>query len=149
MIREKETDLPGRLGRAKPLYIRLQLSVGEAQPVPPLSATLGQVRVNANDFCRNFNTISAQSFESGTTVNVRLYKNPDDTYYFFISGVSKSFLFFQSCDTDKFIPVEVLYDIFKIIYPNSTYFKAKEYFGTIRSINFKILFLRSYDCFFF
>jgi len=144
IIREKEIDFSLKADR--PLFVRLTLSAGEAISAPPLSAILGQIQINSADFCKQFNTFSLQRYEQGTLLNVRLYKNPNGTYFFVILGISKAFLFFQACDKDKFIPVEVLFDIFRIVYKvdkkSVNQFKcAKEFFGTLRSMGFKIIFL--------
>lgn len=144
MIREKEIDLLPKSDR--PLFVRLAIPSGEAISAPPLSAILGQIQVNSVDFCKQFNAFSAQRYEIGTLLNVHLYKNPNGTYFFVVVGISKSFLFFQACDKDKFIPIEVLFDIFRLVYkvdrrPVNQFRCAKEFFGTLRSMGFKIIFL--------
>ena len=143
MIREKEVDLSPK--SSKPTFVRLTLPAGEAVSAPPLSAILGQIQVNAGDFCKQFNAFSLQRYEAGVLLNVRLYKNFNGTYFFVIVGISKAFLFFQACDKDKFIPIEVLFDIFRIVYkvdkkPVNQFKRAKEFFGTLRSMGFKIIF---------
>jgi hypothetical protein len=148
MIREKEIDLSPKLSR--PIFVRLSLPAGEALSVPPLSATLGQIQVNAVDFCKQFNLFTSTRYELGTLLNVKLYKNPNGTYFFIVVGISKSFLFFQACDEDKFIPVEVAFDIFRIVYkvdkrPVNQFRLAKEFFGSLRSMGFKIIILNPID----
>lgn len=145
MIREKEVSSE-TASKPKQSIVRLQIASGEAISAPPLSATLGQMQINSLDFCKQFNVISLQKFEAGTLLNVKLYKNSDNSYFFKINGISKSFLFFQLADSTKFIPVENLYDIFTIFarseFNTSDLFGlAKEFFGNLRSIKFKIIFL--------
>lgn len=143
MVREKEShvSLAPNL-----VFVRLVLPAGEAVSAPPLSATLGQVQINSNDFCKQFNLESVASFEMGTLLNVHLFKNSDGTFYFIIRGVFLPFLFFQGADEMKYIPVEVLFDIFKIsglcTSPNvhTQFTKSKEFFGALRSIKFKLIF---------
>lgn len=142
MVREKESGISLI---PKLVFVRLVLPVGEAVSAPPLSATLGQVQINSNDFCKQFNAETSELFEVGTLVNVHLFKNSDGTFYFIIRGIFSPFLFFQGADDDKFIPVEVLFDTFKLSHPAYTtsaqnFTCAKQFFGSLRSINFKVIF---------
>lgn len=143
MVREKEAHI---LRAPNLVFVRLVLPAGEAVSVPPLSATLGQVQINSNDFCKQFNLESVIHFEIGTLLNVHLFKNSDGTFYFVIRGVFLPFLFFQGADDAKYISIETLFDIFKIsgLYSSDdarTHFtKSKEFFGALRSINFKLIF---------
>jgi hypothetical protein len=141
MVREKE--LPINKSASKPLYIRLQLSAGEAISAPPLSAILGQAQINSSEFCKVFNAYSTQHFEQGVLLNVDLFKNPDNTYYFYVRGISLSYLLFQISNENKSIPVERLYDAFFLksitISIPFNFSSAKLFFGAIRSINFKVL----------
>lgn len=141
MVREKE--IPTQKTAIRPTYIRLQLAAGEAVSAPPLSAILGQAQINSSEFCKVFNALSTQQFESGVLLNVDLYKNPDNTYYFYIRGISLPFLLFQISNEFKFIPVERLYDAF-VLKSNTmgvtfNFHSAKLFFGGLRGINFKIL----------
>jgi hypothetical protein len=144
MVREKE--VPIQKSVLKPTYIRLQLAAGEAVSAPPLSAVLGQAQINSSEFCKAFNAFSTQHYEQGVVLNVDLFKKSDNTYYFFIRGVSLPFLLFQVSNDLKFVPVEVLYDVFffKAFIENKKldFHSAKLYFGALRSINFKIIFLQ-------
>jgi hypothetical protein len=139
MVREKETTI---IGGPSLTFVRFVLPAGEAVSAPPLSATLGQIQVNSADFCKQFNLYS-QSYEPGTLLNVHLFKQTDGTFFIIIRGISLPFLFFQAVTEDKLIPVEVLYDIFKIFMPNpkDEFFSAKQFFGSLRAANFKILLL--------
>ncbi|HAO08273.1 MAG TPA: hypothetical protein DCQ50_15085 [Chryseobacterium sp.] len=141
MVREKE--VPVQNSTPKPVFIRLQLASGEAVSAPPLSATLGQVQINSSEFCRTFNTMSTQQYEIGTLLNVDLYKNPDNTYYFYIRGISFPYILFQIADSTKIIPLETLYDAFKIklfsINKEISFSSTKLLFGAIRAIKFKII----------
>lgn len=140
MVREKEI-IPTGKSVTKPVYIRLQLAAGEAVSAPPLSAILGQAQINSSDFCKVFNTYSLQHFELGVLLNVDLFKNPDNTYYFYLRGISLPYLLFQVSNDFKFIPVEKLYDVFRLkVSPKSLDFSsAKLFFGAMRSMNFKVL----------
>jgi hypothetical protein len=143
MVREKE--IPLQKSTPKPSYVRLLLPAGEATSAPPLSAILGQAKINSSDFCKNFNNFSSQAFEAGVLLNVDLYKNADDTYYFQIRGIFLPFILFQVSDDSKFISLELLYDSFRLkAISNGLDFNfstVKNMFGSLRSINFKILFL--------
>jgi len=143
MVREKE--LPVQKTVVKPTYIRLQLPSGEAISAPPLSATLGQVQINSGDFCKAFNAFSTQFYDQGVLVNVDLFKKPDNTYYFIIRGVSLPFLIFQISNDHKIVPLEILYDAFFFKAQTEgiqlNFSSAKLFFGALRSINFRIIFL--------
>jgi hypothetical protein len=142
MIREK--DLPLQTTSVKPItFLRLLIPSGEAVSAPPLSAILGQVQINSSEFCKIFNAFTAQRFENGVLLNVDLYKNADNSYYFIIRGISFPYLLFQVSDHNRSIPVEILYDSFKIklssIGINLDFNTAKLLFGSIRSINFSVI----------
>ncbi|MFO0448028.1 MAG: hypothetical protein ACK52I_05000 [Pseudomonadota bacterium] len=141
MVREKE--IPTTKTVPKPVYIRLQLAAGEAISAPPLSAILGQAQINSSEFCKVFNAYSLQLFEQGVLLNIDLFKNPDNTYYFYIRGISLPYLFFQVANDGKYIPVEKLYDVFTLkaitISIPLNFSSAKLFFGALRGMNFKIL----------
>jgi hypothetical protein len=139
MVREKEIVISATTGR---LFIRFVLPSGEAMAAPPLSAILGQAQVNSNDFCKQFNTVSQLAYEPGTLLNVHLFKNVDGTFFFYIRGVFYPFLVFQAADDDRCIPLEVFYDIFRLMTRTnreSPFFSAKESFGALRAMNFSLL----------
>lgn len=140
MVREKEIAL---VKSTKPLYIRLQLPSGGAISAPPLSATLGQVQINSSEFCKVFNNFSTQLYEDGVLLNVDLFKKADNTYYFFIRGISLPFLLFQVSDAARNITVEELFDVFRLKSltsgKNLNFQSAKLYFGALRTIKFRIL----------
>jgi hypothetical protein len=142
MIREKK--IQAQLTLPKPTYIRLQIPSGEAVSAPPLSSTLGQVQVNSSEFCKAFNTFSLQNYEQGVLLNVDLFKNYDTSYYFIIRGIYMPYILFQVSDQDKYIPIELLYDSFRIkaysINLNLDFYTSKLLFNSIRSIDFRILF---------
>lgn len=141
MVREKE--VPIQNSTPKPTFIRLQLAAGEAISAPPLSATLGQVQINSAEFCKTFNAISTQTYETGVLLNVDLFKNPDNTYYFYIRGISFPYILFQTSNSQKIIPVEVLYDVFKLklfsINKEMNFNSSKLLFGAMRGIKFKVI----------
>lgn len=141
MVREKE--VPIQNSTPKPTFIRLQLAAGEAISAPPLSATLGQVQINSIEFCKTFNAVSTQQYETGVLLNVDLYKNPDNTYYFYIRGVSFPYILFQIANTTKMVPVETLYDAFNLkltsINKEINFNTAKLLFGAMRAIKFKVI----------
>lgn len=141
MVREKEAS---SISLAPNLvFVRLVLPAAEAISAPPLSATLGQVQINSNDFCKQFNAETSELFEAGTLVNVHLFKNSDGTFYFILRGIFSPFLLFQGADDNKFIPVEILFDIFRLSSPSlptPRFNHAKQFFGSLRSMNFKVIF---------
>ena len=155
MVREKELT---QTALANITFIRLVLPAGEAVSAPPLSATLGQVQINSNDFCKQYNQASLNLFESGVLTNVHLFKNADGTFYFKIRGIFIPFLFFQAADDQKFIKLENLFDIFQffcsiessdvisssaVCPTDKGFLAAKEFFGALRAMGFKIIFLNS------
>lgn len=141
MVREKE--IPAVKSVPKSVYIRLQLAAGEAISAPPLSAILGQAQINSSEFCKVFNLHSLQLFEQGVLLNIDLFKNPDNTYYFYIRGISLPYLLFQVANDAKFIPVEKLYDVFSLkalsMSMSLNFSSAKLFFGAARGMNFRIL----------
>jgi hypothetical protein len=141
MVREKEITY-GSSG-AGLTFVRFVLPAGEAVSAPPLSATLGQIQVNSADFCKQFNIISQTLYEAGTLLNVHLFKQADGSFYFKIRGIFLPFLIFQGANSTKILTVETLYDIFRISSYGcgnySSFFNAKCFYGSMRSINFKIL----------
>lgn len=142
MIREKEFSFTA--ASVKPTYIRLQLPAGEALSAAPLSAVLGQAQINSAEFCRVFNEFSLKKYEQGTLLNLDLYRNPDNSYYFIVRGISFPYLLFQVSDLNRAIPVEVLYDIFRIKlfsinHVSLDFNSSKLLFGSMRSINFSLL----------
>jgi hypothetical protein len=161
MVREKEIHLTS--AGSSIIFIRLVLPAGEAISAPPLSATLGQVGISSNDFCKQFNLLSLDSYEPGVLLNVHLFKNPDGTFFIRIRGLFSPFLFFQMSDDSKFIPVENLFDLFLYFFYSSPtvssrkiagsenlsafsvgrFEQAKQFFGAMRSMGFKVIFLFS------
>lgn len=141
MIREKETSL--QEGRSKSHFIRLLLPAGEAVSAPPLSAILGQAQINSSEFCKVFNNFTSQQYENGVLLNVDLYRNPDNSYYFIIRGISFPYILFQVSNQARYIPVEVLYDVFFIkltsIKKNLDFNTARLLFGSMRSIGFNVI----------
>jgi len=139
MVREKEIYT---VSAPSLTFVRLLLPAGEAVSAPPLSAILGQVQINSSDFCKQFNLLSEEVYETGTLVNVHLFKNPDGSFYFRLRGVFVPFLMFQAANELACIPIETLFDIWQIALPAGTradFFKAKELFGSIRSMRFRVL----------
>lgn len=126
------------------LFIRLIVPAGEATPVPPLSATLGQAQVNANDFCKQFN-LRSSVYENGVLLSIHLFRFSNGTFTFSINRISLPFLLYQSVEhDDKTIFVEKLYDIFKIysrFASTDVSFTslASQFFGVIRASKFKII----------
>ena len=144
MIREKESSPV--IQKKKLMFIRLVLPAGEAQPIAPLSATLGQVQINSIEFCKNFNILSLEKFEISTLLNVSLFKS-DVGYYFEINSIFLPFLLFQVSDNTKAIPLELLYDVYQIrllssanLLKSPSFGNAKEFFGSLRAMDFKIIF---------
>jgi len=141
MVREREVYTASTPSL---LFIRLVLPAQKAEPVPPLSAILGQATINAADFCHQFNVISAYEFEPDVLVVVHLFRRSDMTFYFYFQGIFAPFYVFQSIDEFGNIPIETLYDVFLLstlgydLTPD--WYKAKQFFGSLRSMNIKLIF---------
>jgi hypothetical protein len=151
MIREKENfkDL-----KTKSHFIRLLLPAGEAMSAPPLSAILGQAQVNSSEFCKVFNAFSIQHYENGVILNVDLYRNLDNSYYFVIRSISFPYILFQISDSNRYIPVELLYDAFTVkllsIKKKMDFNSARLLFGSMRSMGFNVILLcNTYHAFIF
>jgi|LakMenE01Jun11ns_1017448.scaffolds.fasta_scaffold9860543_2 hypothetical protein len=126
------------------LFIRITIPATEAMPVPPLSATLGQSQINANEFCKQFNIRSA-IYETGTLLSVHIFKFKNNSFSFSINRIFLPFLFYQIVEDDeRTILLEKLYDIFLIYSRYSTTdvsmtSLASQFFGVIRSSKFVVL----------
>lgn len=126
------------------LFIKLIIPAGEAIPVPPLSATLGQSQINANDFCKQFNFRSS-IYENGTLLSIHLFRFSNGSFSFTINRIFLPFLLYQCVEADdKTIFVEKLYDIFKIYSRYSSTdvsftSLASQFFGAIRASKFKVI----------
>jgi hypothetical protein len=126
-------------------FVRVVLPAGEAIPVPPLSATLGQSQINANDFCKQFN-IRSSIYEPGILVSVHIFRFSNGSFSFSINRIFLPFLLYQVVEdnTKNIILIEKLYDVFTIY---SRYCStdvsvtslASQFFGVIRSTKFIIL----------
>jgi hypothetical protein len=143
MVREKE---PVAIVRKKrPLFIRLVLPAGGAVSVAPLSATLGQAQINSSEFCKNFNALSSERFEDGVLLNTHVFKN-ETGYYFSVWGIFLPFLVFQVSDESKAVPVELIYDVYRLkqlsrgLAAHQDFASSKEFFGSLRSIGFRVIF---------
>lgn len=125
-------------------FIRLIVPAGEAIPVPPLSATLGQAQVNANDFCKQFN-LRSSIYETGVLLSVHLFRNSNGSFNFTINRIFLPFLLYQCVESDdRTIFIEKLYDIFRIYSRYSSTdvsftSLASQLFGVIRASKFKII----------
>lgn len=135
MVRERETTFSA----PNLTILNFVLPAGEASPQPPLSALLGQVQINASEFCKTFNSLSLNDFYPGTLVNVQVKKFSDNRINIFVKGVFIPFLFFQASTFKRRrrIYVETLFDVFRICqnsYPNMN---PRQFFGTLRTSKFK------------
>ena len=63
------------------VYIKLQVSAGEANPSPPVGPALGQHGVNIMEFCKAFNA-KTQSMEKGLPVPVVITVYADKSFTF-------------------------------------------------------------------
>jgi Ribosomal protein L11, N-terminal domain len=126
------------------LFIRLIVPAGEAIPVPPLSATLGQSQVNANDFCKQFN-LRSSIYEVGTLLSIHIFRSPNGTFNFTINRIFLPFLLYQSVELDdRTIFIEKLYDVFRIYsrFTSTTVSftsLTSQFFGVIRASKFTII----------
>lgn len=126
------------------IFIRITIPAGEASPVPPLSATLGQSQINANDFCKQFN-VRSSIYESGTLLSVHIFRTSTGGFTFSINRVFLPFLLYQVVESDeRTIFMEKLYDVF-IVYSRysstdvSITSLATQFFGVLRASKFTII----------
>jgi len=126
------------------LFIRITIPASEAMPVPPLSATLGQSQINANDFCKQFN-VRSSIYEPGTLLSVHIFRFKNNSFSFSINRIFLPFLLYQVVEEDdRTILLEKLYDIFLIYSRFSTTdvsltSLASQFFGVMRSSKFVVL----------
>jgi ribosomal protein L11 len=142
MVRERESNF----NSVKPILLNFVLPAGEAVSQPPLSALLGQVQINSNEFCKQFNSLSIEKYYPGTLLNVSVIKYSDNRFKLTIRGFSLPFLFFQASFNIKKrkIYVETAYDILKIICQDQSKplneSSAREFFGALRTSKFRFTF---------
>lgn len=72
-------------------YIKLQILAGMANPSPPVGPALGQKGVNIMEFCKSFNTKTA-NLEKGIPIPVIITVYPDKTFKFIIKTPPASIL---------------------------------------------------------
>jgi len=71
-------------------YIKLQLPAGKANPSPPVGPALGQHGVNIMQFCKDFNSRSAQLGDTIIPVVITVYA--DRSYSFIMKSPPASIL---------------------------------------------------------
>lgn len=161
MVRERELSTATKIFPT----LKFVLPAGEALSQPPLSATLGQAQINSTEFCKQFNSLSTESYYSGVLINVSVTKRSDNTLDIKIGDIFLPFIFFQAIAgirnrRKRRIYIEILYDIFCLFQTFKTVKRqlpskfdkafeptARIFFGVLRSIRFRIkllsLFFRS------
>ena len=76
-------------------YIKLQLPAGKANPSPPVGPALGQHGVNIMQFCKDFNSRSAQLGDTIIPVVITVYA--DRSYSFVMKSPPASILVKKAC----------------------------------------------------
>jgi len=61
--------------------ISLQVSLGKANPAPPVGPALGQKGVNIMEFCKQFNAIKME-YQPGTPIPVKIFVYKDKSFTF-------------------------------------------------------------------
>ena len=79
--------------------IKLQVVAGKANPSPPIGPALGQHGVNIMDFCKAFNSRTAQ--EEGMIIPVVITVYQDRSFTFITKTPPASFLLRQAAKIDK------------------------------------------------
>jgi hypothetical protein len=92
--------------------VRIYVAAGEAKPAAPLSPVLGQHQINAMDFCKRFNELSA-GFEAGVPLPTIVYKRVDGTFDIHIRPPTFNLLLWLLLDegTSKTLGCSELYDL--------------------------------------
>jgi hypothetical protein len=140
MVREKEQSTSS----SGLTFVRFILPAGELVTTPVLSATLGQIQINTMEFCKSFNQMSTETYEDGVYLNVDVYKKSDNTYFFVFRGISLPWLLYDNSDDFGNIPIEVMWDIYKIYLAGTqspNFYSAKKFFCALRANNYNIIFL--------
>jgi large subunit ribosomal protein L11 len=76
-------------------FIKLQLPAGKANPSPPVGPALGQHGVNIMQFCKDFNSRSAQLGDTIIPVVISVYA--DRSYSFVMKSPPASVLIKKAC----------------------------------------------------
>ncbi|HEY7532284.1 MAG TPA: 50S ribosomal protein L11, partial [Nitrospiraceae bacterium] len=61
-------------------YVKLQVPAGKANPAPPIGPALGQHGVNIMEFCKAFNSKTAQMGDMNIPVVITVYADRSFTF---------------------------------------------------------------------
>ena len=81
-------------------YLKLQIPAGKAKPSPPVGPALGQRGVNIMEFCKAFNTETA-NMDPAIPVPVVITIYSDRSFSFIIKSPPTSFLLKQAASVEK------------------------------------------------
>lgn len=79
--------------------IKVQATGGQANPAPPLGPALGQAGVNIQEFCSQFNEVTAD--RRGQTLPVQITVYEDRSFTFVVKSPPASVLIKQACKIEK------------------------------------------------
>ena len=85
---------------ALPIYIKLQVPAGSANPSPPIGPALGQQGVNIMEFCKQFNA-QTQKLEKGLPIPVIITVYSDRSFTFIMKTPPASVLIRKAIGIEK------------------------------------------------
>lgn len=80
-------------------FVKLQLVAGKASPAPPVGPALGQHGINMMEFCKSFNSKTADKGDLIIPVVVSIYK--DRSFSFILKTPPASVLIKRSLELEK------------------------------------------------
>jgi len=82
-------------------YVKLRVPAGSAKPGPSIGQALGPLGINMADFCKQFNERTAEQYEPGVPLGVRLAAMSDRSFTFAVKSPPTSYLIKRAVELDK------------------------------------------------
>ncbi len=82
-------------------YVKLQIAAGAATPAPPVGPALGQKGINIMDFCKQFNSRTADQKDQGLVIPVVITVYADKSFTFITKTPPAAVLIKKAAGLDK------------------------------------------------
>jgi len=116
--------------------LRLKIPAQKAMPAPPVGPILGQYGINIQNFCKDFNAITAK-YKPGTILNVSIQLGKNNTYTFKKISPNLKPTLEQLPKTTEKEGYIYIYQLLKLAYPKATQHELKKKYknmlGTLTS----------------